>query len=257
MRYHFIDNLRGLTFLSMAVYHTMWDLVNLYGVDAPWYALAPGYVWQQSILWLFILISGFCWGVSKRHLKRGALVFLAGALVTAVTLFALPEDPVVFGVLSFLGLVMMALHPLRKVLGRLPALPMLLICLALFVLARDIPYGYLGFEAWHIVALPDAWYANLCTALLGFQPSWFVSSDYVPFLPWVFLYLCGYFLFRLAREAEAWCGGGDAAEPLRLALPDQRPWPVVSFIGRHNLAFYLAHQVVIYAALMCIFMFVR
>ena len=49
MRYCFLDNLRGLVFISMALFHTMWDLTALFGWDAPWFSGIPGYVWQIDI----------------------------------------------------------------------------------------------------------------------------------------------------------------------------------------------------------------
>ena len=65
-RLHFLDALRGVTLISMIAYHGMWNLVYLFGVQAPWYRGTPGYLWQQSICWTFILLSGFCWSFSLR-----------------------------------------------------------------------------------------------------------------------------------------------------------------------------------------------
>ena len=96
-----LDELRGLDLISMMLYHGMWDLVYLFGVSAPWYGSWQGELWQQSICWVFILLSGFCVPLGHRTLKRGAQVFAAGALVTVVTLVFMPEDRVVFGVLTF------------------------------------------------------------------------------------------------------------------------------------------------------------
>lgn len=251
MRYHFLDNLRGLTFISMALFHTMWDLVYLFGVDASWFSSAAGYVWQQSILWTFVLLSGFCCGLSRHQLKRGAVVFAAGAIVTLVTAVVMPQDAVYFGVLTFLGTAMVLVAPLKPQLEKLPALPVLLICLAFFAITRDIPFGYLGFEQLHIAALPSELYANWITTAFGFQFPGFSSTDYVPFLPWIFLYLAGYFLFR-AFPRRQHCGEGGQARQA-LALPEQRAWPVINFIGRHCLGFYLIHQVAIFAFLSAIF----
>lgn len=55
-----LDELRGLDLISMMLYHGMWDLVYLFGVRAPWYGSWQGELWQQSICWVFILLSGFC-----------------------------------------------------------------------------------------------------------------------------------------------------------------------------------------------------
>lgn len=54
-----LDELRGLDLISMMLYHGMWDLVYLFGVRAPWYGSWQGELWQQSICWVFILLSGF------------------------------------------------------------------------------------------------------------------------------------------------------------------------------------------------------
>lgn len=251
MRYHFLDNLRGLTFISMAFFHTMWDLVYLFGVNVSWFSSPVGYVWQQSILWTFVLLSGFCCGLSRHQLKRGVIVFGAGALVTLITVIAMPQDAVFFGVLTFLGAAMIVIASLKPYLEKFPALPALLACLVLFVVTRDIPFGYLGFEQFHIVELPGELYANWATTAFGFQFPGFSSTDYVPFLPWIFLYLAGYFLFRAFPRHHKRDADGSPRQVL--ALPQQRPWPVADFIGRHCLGFYLIHQVAIFAVLSVIF----
>ena len=91
-RYRLLDELRGLDLISMMLYHGMWDVVFLFGVAQKWYTGRPGFVWQQSICWVFILLSGFCLPLGPHPFRRGAVVFGAGALVTAVTLLFLPED---------------------------------------------------------------------------------------------------------------------------------------------------------------------
>ena len=59
-RYRLLDELRGLDLISMMLYHGMWDVVFLFGVAQKWYTGRPGFVWQQSICWVFLLLSGFC-----------------------------------------------------------------------------------------------------------------------------------------------------------------------------------------------------
>lgn len=96
-RYALLDELRGLDLVSMMLYHACWDMMFLFGIWMDWYIGWPGRLWQQSICWVFILLSGFCVPLGHRTLKRGAQVFAAGALVTVVTLVFMPEDRVVFG----------------------------------------------------------------------------------------------------------------------------------------------------------------
>lgn len=78
-RYALLDELRGLDLVSMMLYHGCWDLVNLFGIQADWYYGLPGHLWQQSICWVFILLSGFCVQLGHHTLRRGAQVFGAGA----------------------------------------------------------------------------------------------------------------------------------------------------------------------------------
>ena len=154
-----LDTLRGLTLISMILYHACWDAVYMLGADWPWYGSRGGYIWQQSICWTFILLSGFCVPLSKRLLRRGLVVFGAGALVMLVTNIVLPEDRVIFGVLTLIGSCMLLMVPLRKWLdpasaqeksgtgaarsNRL-AVACLIIFAALFVLFKDVNAGVIG-----------------------------------------------------------------------------------------------------------------
>ena len=94
-RYALLDELRGLDLVSMMLFHVCWDLVFLFDVNMRWYAGTPGRLWQQSICWVFILLSGFCAPFGRHMLRRGVTVFAAGALVTAVTLVFMPGDRVI------------------------------------------------------------------------------------------------------------------------------------------------------------------
>ena len=121
VRYHLLDGIRGIVLISMIVYHCSWNLVYIYGVKWPWYHGTGAYVWQQSICWTFILLSGFCWSMGRQHIKRGLLVFGGGLLVTAVTIAVMPQNRVVFGVLTCIGSCMLLMIPLEKLFRKLPA----------------------------------------------------------------------------------------------------------------------------------------
>ena len=66
-RYRLLDELRGLDLISMMLYHGMWDVVFLFGVAQKWYTGRPGFVWQQSICWVFLLLwASVCrWGIIR------------------------------------------------------------------------------------------------------------------------------------------------------------------------------------------------
>lgn len=120
-RYALLDELRGLDLVSMMLYHACWDMMFLFGIWMDWYAGMPGRLWQQTICWVFILLSGFCVQLGHHTLRRGAQVFGAGALVTAVTLLFMPEDRVIFGVLTLLGSAMLLTGVLEPLLKKDPA----------------------------------------------------------------------------------------------------------------------------------------
>lgn len=204
-RYALLDELRGLDLVSMMLYHGCWDLVNLFGIQADWYYGLPGHLWQQSICWVFILLSGFCVQLGHHTLCRGAQVFGAGALVTAVTLLFMPEDRVVFGVLTLLGSAMLLTGLLEKPLRRIPPAAGFAISAVLFALTRNVSAGYLGLGSLRLW-LPQTLYANYVTAYFGFYPWWFYSTDYFALLPWLFLFWAGYFLYGVVHGALALLG---------------------------------------------------
>lgn len=232
-RYETLDTIRGFALISMIFYHASWDLVYLFGADWPWYHGFAAHVWQQSICWTFILLSGYCWSLGRRRLRRGLTVFLCGALITAVTWAFMPSNLVYCGVLTLLGASALLLIPLAPALERIPAGTGLAGSFGLFLLLRDVNAGYLGFEGLRLAALPDGLYRNHLTALLGFPPAGFFSTDYFSLLPWFFLFLTGWFLFRLRP--------GEVREGRRV--------PLAAAMGRHSLLIYMLHQPVVYGAL--------
>ena len=238
-RYALLDELRGLDLLSMIGYHACWDLIFLFGMSAAWYTGWQGHLWQQSICWVFILLSGFCLPLGHRPLRRGLIVSGAGALVTAVTLLFMPEDRVVFGVLILLGAAMLITGLLQPLLQKIPAWAGLVVSLLLFAATYHTQDGFWQLGPWQIL-LPGAWYVNLFTAFFGFFPRGFFSTDYFPLLPWLFLFWAGYFLH--------FCMGRARMEPLRRSVCAPLGW-----LGRHSLGIYLLHQPVIYGVLLLLF----
>lgn len=54
-----LDGLRGFSLLSMAGFHLVWDLIFLCGRSWLLEYETALYLWQQSICWSFIFLSGF------------------------------------------------------------------------------------------------------------------------------------------------------------------------------------------------------
>lgn len=236
-RYALLDSLRGLVLISMIAFHTAWDMVYMFNVDWSWYKSEMAYVWQQSICWSFILLSGFCWSFGKNKWKRGIVVFVAGAIVTIVTLIFMPRDRVVFGVLTFLGTAMLLMIPLDKVLHRCKPVVGLIISFGLFVLTRNVNDGWLGFESWRLVKLPGEWYTGWIATFLGFTEDTFFSTDYFSVFPWLFLFITGYFLHKLLEEKNG------------MELLMHGKCTPLETLGKNSLLIYMLHQPIIYGVL--------
>lgn len=244
-RYHLLDAFRGFAILLMIAYHTAWDLIYIFGVNSNLLRTPFASVWQSLGAWTFILLSGFCWSMGKNPLRHGAICFGFGALMTAVTLAIMPENRVLFGVLTLLGTCMMLLVPLHSYLQKIPAWLGAVLFATLFLFTRNINAASLGFGEWRVVTVPSWLYQNYATAYLGFPQIGFYSTDYFSVLPWFFLFCTGYFLYHCARN---------------YAPPEGRFWrvlcykiPPLCFLGRHSLVIYLFHQPVIYGALFLLF----
>jgi len=241
LRYGLLDSFRGLVLISMIAYHACWDLVYIFNMKWSWYRGTGAYIWQQSICWSFIFLSGFCWSLGRRPLKRGLTVFLAGLLVSVITIIFMPENRVVFGVLTLIGTCMLLLIPLEWILKRVPSGPGFIASLLLFICTRNINKGFLGFEAWNMVRLPEGLYQGKLMTFLGFMEQGFYSTDYFSLFPWVFLFLAGYFFYRILSRKQ-----GFMEKYLT------KGWKPFSFLGRHSLIIYMLHQPVIYGVFMII-----
>ena len=241
-RHFWIDNIRAIAMISMIAFHSVWDLVYLYGMDWDWYRSDMAFLWQQSICWTFILLSGFCWSFSRNPLKQGLIVSAGGFIVTAVTLLVSYDSRVIFGVLNLIGASALFLIPLRKYFDKIPAKTGFVLAFLLFAFTYRINYRNLGFFGIEFIELPLDLYKNLLTAFIGFPDPWFYSTDYFSVLPWSFLYFAGYFLYRIWRMGDI---------PGAKCLDQEMP--LLTWLGKHSLIIYMLHQPVIYGILEIIF----
>lgn len=260
-----LDLLRGLTLISMICYHGMWDFLYLSGTGSSmtalraWYEGTGGHLWQQSICRTFILLSGFCVPFSRHIFRRGIQVSAGGIAVSIVTIIALYEDRVIFGVLTFLGTAMLVTGCLEWLFRRISKTDFkngtgasaagLAVCLFLFHVTRWINLGFLRIGSWIRIDLPAYLYTYGSGAFpgyfltgLGFTMKGFFSTDYFSFLPWVFLFWSGLFLHRLLSQAA----GREGGSSLFAGPVFQCRLPVINLIGRHSLPVYLIHQPVLY-----------
>lgn len=241
-RYGLLDMLRGINLISMIAFHACWDLQYMFNVDMPWYRGTPGDIWQRIICITFIALSGFCSSLGtgvKRKVKRGIIVMICGEIVSIVTFFAMPDNPIHFGILTFMGFAMIVfalLDPLIKNSNPFENIVLFIFC---YLFTRKVPMRRLMIMN-NAVMIPRDLYKNMFTAFLGFPPIEFVSSDYFPVIPWIFIYGIGYYIGKAFLKYD---------KMKYLNKPVKGPF---NFIGKNSLIIYMLHQPVIYGILLLV-----
>ncbi len=212
-----LDALRGLCIILMVAHHLCYDLLAR-GMLAQWVLDNPLFhVVQPIFAGLFLLISGISSRFSHSNLRRGIRVMCWAVAVSLVS-WAVGE-PIVFGVLHFLGCAMVIYGLAGRWINRIPERLMPILCIA--GTAAAAPLLHMRFSVRGLF-----W--------LGFMSESFFSADYYPLLPWIFVFLLGTWAGRYIKERR---------------LPE---WvytftcPVLPRIGRLSLIIYLLHQPVCY-----------
>lgn len=230
-RYSLIDGIRGLTIISMVLYHFLYDVFIVYDKNPLWASSFWIQFWQQTICWTFIFISGFVWTWGRKgNFRRGILLNLYGLIISLVTVNLVPGEAIWFGILNFIGCAVLLMFPLEKVLKKVSPAWGFAVSLLLFILCRRIPEGVWGVKGVFQLYLPASLYTTRILTPLGFPFKGFYSADYFPVLPWILLYICGYFGSRMFLKNDS------LQRAARLNIP------VLSSIGRNTIWIYLFHQ---------------
>ncbi len=231
-RYRLIDSLRGLAVVNMVIFHLLYDIFVIYGSNYNWNSQLPVYIWERYICISFIVISGVSLHFTSHPYRRGIIVSLCGFAVTAVTAIAVPSQIIWFGVLNLIGASMMITVIAKPLLRRIQPIFGATAAFLLYALTCGIPRGYIGFFYIKLFSLPEKLYDIGFLFFAGFPSKSFHSSDYFPLLPWIFIFLLGFFLWEQIKRYRA-----D-----RFFV---RGIPVLDVIGQHSLIIYLIHQPVL------------
>jgi uncharacterized membrane protein len=173
-----------------------------------------------------MFISGVSCRFSKSNTKRGVKVLLCGLAVTAATFFAVPDMYIRFGILHFLGSVMIITGLFERLVSKEKtrqlimwlASPLSLFLGRLFAGMRmEIPF----------------------LLIFGITAAGFASYDYYPIFPWAGVFFAGYAAGLFIRNNR---------KKLSL-MRSNRSMRALCALGRISLVYYLAHQPVLIAAL--------
>lgn len=213
-----LDGLRGTAVVAMIVHHVLYDLEAYYGMDIPFLRWGMFRWLQLFFVLIFILTAGICSGFSRSNLRRGLIVFGLALALTVVTYLYQPSDPILFGILHFMGAAMLIYAFAEKYMKRIPWQ----LGVALFGLFFVIAYAILGSQGIR-VDVPGLF-------AFGLPDQKFTSADYYPILPWIFAFLAGGFLSVpiLEHRFPKWFYN------VRI--------PVLETVGRNALLIFILHQ---------------
>lgn len=245
-RLHRLDIFRGITLISMILYHFVWDLNYIASIKMSWYRGTIGTIWQKSICISFIFISGFCFKLGKKHFKRSMTVFLSGILVSAATLIFMPDNRIVFGILTFAGTAGIIAIPFNKLMSRLydrlddftVDLTMLIWNLLMFIAFYNVNNGIINL-IYKKITLPAYVFDGYFMTFMGFPDPYFFSTDYFSLIPWIFLYFTGYFAYNMV-------GNTDKVRKYLIKTSKSVMASGVEYLGKNTLIAYLIHQPILY-----------
>jgi len=138
-----LDEIRGFAILCMVVYHAMYDLKYIFGVDVPIFFDSWFDVVRDIFAGVFIFISGTVCRYSSNNIKRGAQCFFIGMIMTFVMPF-FTSGTIMFGILHFLGVSMMLFGLGQRLFDLLPSWVGIALGIVLFVLTMNVGLTYSG-----------------------------------------------------------------------------------------------------------------
>jgi len=234
-RNHFLDTVRGICIICVVVFHAIFDLAYTHTTDL---TVAIFNFFEPSVIYfiaVFIFISGISCNYSRSNIKRGSLLFFVAMAITFITSFD-SEICIKFGILHLLSICIMAYGLAEKFFKRINSWAGLAISAFLFVISLPISINRIGIYGLYLFKLPKVITDNAFLFPFGITLPEFSSGDYIPLLPWFFVFTAGVFL-----------GQKHENFPKFMYKNPLRPF---AFLGRYSLWIYLAHQPVIYAVSM-------
>ena len=228
-RYHLLDALRGFAIYHVIIFHFLYDVYVVYGLNPDWPYQTWVQLWQRNGCGLFVLVSGMVFALGRNTFKRGLQLQILGLFITLATYFFAPSEVIYYGILTFFGSAMWLALLLKGFLQCVPAIFGMLASVVCYVLTKDVATGVASFFGRKLFEFPEWLYQNYF-AILGFHGNDFYSSDYVPLLPHIFLFWFGMYLFAWLRERNLThlLTGGN--------------YKIFTWPGTHSLEIYILHQ---------------
>lgn len=238
-RIDIIDAVRGFVIIMMILFHICYDTELVFGVDIPFFTGSFKNVILIIFPTWFFVISGICTAFSHNLLKRGVFLFLVGEVITLVTSIAVPDNLILFGAITSIGVSMILYYFCRKLVSKVPWVLLFTVCLIAFVIFSDFA-GARELNFIFVKVPLDLGSANQYLYPFGIVYDGFHSSDYFPLVPYFFAFLSGTALSVPIAQKK---------------LPQwfyTKKIPFLNKMGRYSLIIYIVHQPVILAVFMII-----
>ena len=228
-RVTFFDTIRGLSVVSMILFHFTYDLFFISHVKLTWFTPLVMQIWIPSISYPFIFIAGCMCAFSKNSFKRAGVYGLVALAIFAATTFANIDTPINFGIFFCMASCTFVEALISRFAIRPKGYATAILFLLIFVVCIPISTGHIGVGN-TIFSLPKELYQAPYLAWAGFPSPSFSSGDYYPLLPYLFLYLSGA-AFNRQLKAK---GYPNWMKTFSL--------PPITGMGKHSLIVYILHQ---------------
>lgn len=249
-----IDFIRGICVILMIFDHFMYDIMDIFAPE--WFgatgnaafselaAFAEDYwfgglrgVVRPIVVMCFFLLCGISSSFSRNNFKRGIIALILAFAITGVTV--LIDMPIFFGVLHMLAVSILLMAFIRFISMKRPYVTAIIsLVLGLLIIIG----GYIFEKAGVTQNNALAFLSN------AFSDEKFNSFDYVPIFP-----NAGYVLIGAAIAPFLYPKRRTLFPSLDTPLHWYRP---VNFFGRHALIAYAFHQVVWFALLLIVSVFI-
>ncbi len=229
-RLRLFDTWRGLSLISMVLFHLCYDLTYLYGLRPSFFVSPFIEVWRSTISWSFLVLAGCMCSCSRNNLFRGIKYLFFSLVMYVVTFAASIDTPISFGIIFCMGASTLLFYVLERFGLLCNNILVAVVLFTLFILTLQVPVGWFGIGSLS-VKLPPVLNDAGVFSWLGFPGPHFASGDYYPLIPYALLYLSSAYMWRWVQEHHA--------VPYCVKKCGQ---PVLEAVGRHSLVVYAAHQ---------------
>lgn len=238
-RVYMLDTIRGIIILGVVVYHFLFDLWDIFDMNLWWMESFLVNAVRDFGAGVLIFISGISSLLSRNNVKRGVKTLICALILSLVTWLVMPDNFIFFGILHFLGLMMLVYGIIGRTVNKIPRIVGFAVFAAIFVFTYPLVIdGTVGLLNIWKINIPNELKTSLGTYILGFGGGEMISADYFPILPWSALFFAGTYIGNYVKEKKI---------PAFMYRDMCRP---VTFLGQNTLVIYLLHQPVIFGLVM-------